>query len=364
MGENFSIRKVTAQQIEQFIASVFITLGVSESDAKICADVLITADKRNIPSHGVARLWLYVDGIKRGYMRKNAEIEILRETPTTLRIDAHDGIGMVVSHKVMNMVITKAKENGVAMASVRRSNHFGIAGYYAMMALRENLIGIAMTNTSPVVVPTFSSQSVLGTNPIAAAVPTDKEPPWVLDMATSTVPLGKLEVYSRQGRKVPLCWAVDETGKPTDNPNLALNNYFKHGEGGLLPLGGADEITGGHKGYGLVVLVDILCGVLSGGSFANKVYSHGDGEPPDVCHFFAAIDPQAFLPIEQFKSSMDELLWILHNSKRAVGQEKIWVHGEKEWLAEENAREFVPLEEKVIDDLKKIAEELGVSCPF
>lgn len=349
------------EKLNNFVISVFVSLGLSHSDAEICSDILISADKRNIPSHGVARLWLYVDGIRRGYMKKDVQIEILRETPGTLLIDAHDGIGMVVSYKAMKMVIEKAKKFGVAVATVRKSNHFGIAGYYAMMALPHDLIGISLTNTSPVVVPTFASSSTIGTNPIAVAVPTNSELPWVLDMATSTVPLGKLEVYSRQGKKVPLFWAADETGRPTDNPNLALNNYFKRGAGGLLPLGGADEITGGHKGYGLAVLVDILSGVLSGGAFANAVYGYGDGNPPNVCHFFAAIDPQAFLPIEQFKSSMDKLIKILHNSPKSAGQEKIWVHGEKEWLAEKEHSEFVPVEEKVIEDMQRIAKELGVN---
>ena len=357
----FPTVKVDVEGLKNFVSEVFVRLGVAGDDARIIADVLVAADQRGIMSHGVARLGRYVDGIRRGIMIPDAQPEIIRETPTALLVDGNGGMGQVVSFKVMRQVIRRAKDMGIAYAIVRNSNHYGIAGYYAMMALEEDLIGISATNSAPIVVPTFGRDMLFGTNPIAVAVPTGGEMPWVLDMATSVVPRGKLEVYARQGEKIPLGWATDERGIPTDDPARVLDNIKNRRGGGILPLGGAGELLGGHKGFGLGILVDIITGVLSLGSFGRYVYGKPD-QPPGVCHFFAAVDPAALVPIDQFKSAMDDLISQIKSTPLAEGAEKIWIHGEKEFWRQKAQSEKVEIEKVVIDRLRKIGEELGV--PF
>ena len=352
------------RELTNFTADIFEKLGVPRKDAEITAENLISADRRGIASHGLARLARYVDGIKEGVIKANAKMKIINETPTTILVSGEDGLGQPVSHYTMEKVIEKAKKNGTAFASVKDSNHFGIAGYYAIMALQHNLIGISMTNSAPLVVPTFGCDMIIGTNPIAVAVPTKKHRPWVLDMATSTVPRGKLEVYARRDKKMPLMWATDEHGIPNEDPKLVLDNLINRRGGGLLPLGGGEELTGGHKGYGLSMMIDIFCGVLSGGSFGLEVYGHGKDKPADVCHFFGAIDPSAFTPLDEFKQKMDDSIDQLKNSPKAKGQEKIYYAGEKEWDFEEKYKDNVEIEAKVIDGMKKIAEGLGIKFPF
>ncbi|RKZ26188.1 malate dehydrogenase, partial [bacterium] len=354
--------KIKVDTLKGFVKDVFVKLGVPEEDAGITADVLVASDRRGIPSHGVARLKRYVDGIKKGIMKPKAEIKIIKETPTTLLVSGGDGLGQPVSYRTMKLVIEKAKKNNVAFAAVRNSNHYGIAGYYAMMALKENLIGISMTNSAPLVVPTHGKDAVIGTNPISIAVPAGEEKPFVLDMATSTVPRGKLEVYNRRGKKIPLVWATDENGIPTDDPGRVLENLLERKGGGLLPLGGAEEETGGHKGYGLSVAVDILSGVLSGGAYGPLLYGK-KGEPPNVCHFFGAINIEAFIPLDEFKKLMDDYIRILKGSTLAKGKTRIWIHGEKEFEAEEKYREEVEIEEKVVETMREIGKELGVEVP-
>jgi LDH2 family malate/lactate/ureidoglycolate dehydrogenase len=265
----------------------------------------------------------------------------------------------------MEQVIQKAQDLGVGFATVRNSNHYGIAGYYAMMALEEDCIGISMTNASVLVVPTFGRDAMLGTNPISVAAPAGDEPAFVLDMATSTVPRGKLEVYKRLEKDIPLGWATDETGEPSTDTEQVLQNLRERAGGGLLPLGGAGELMGGHKGYGLSLLVDILCGVLPGAAYANLVYpkdEEGNPLPSAIGHFFGAWRVDAFRPADEFKSAMDDLQQRLKDAPRAEGQDRIYIHGEKEHeAAERNAREGVPLNPKVAADLQAIGEELGVA---
>ncbi len=361
MGEDI---KINISDLRSFMVNVFQKLKVSEEDAKITADVLIASDRRGIASHGTARLRRYVNGIKNGIMIPDATMKVLKETPVTMLVDGNGGLGQPVSYKTMKRVITKAKENFISFAAVKNSNHFGIAGYYSMMALPENnLIGISITNSAPLVVPTNGRNFVYGTNPISFAVPAMNEKPFVLDMATSTVPRGKLEVYNRAGKEIPLVWATDETGTPTSNPAKVLKNLLERVGGGLLPLGGAEELTGGHKGYGLGVLVDIFTGVLSGGSFGLQVYGK-KGKPPDVCHFFGAIRIDAFIPMEEFKKKMDEFQRMLKNSEKANGKNRIYIHGEKEWENEDKHIDFVELSQKVVDDIKNIGKELSLEIPF
>ncbi|MGD2148563.1 MAG: Ldh family oxidoreductase [Anaerolineae bacterium] len=363
MAETGGLR-VQAEALKHFCVQALQKLDVVEEDARITADVLLAADLRGISSHGVARLRRYVNGLRDGVMIARPDTTVVKETPTTILIDAGGGLGQPVSYRAMETAIEKAKISGSGFAAVRDSNHYGIAGYYSMMALEHDCIGISMTNAAVLVVPTFGRDAMLGTNPISVAAPAGEERPFVLDMATSTVPRGKLEVYRRLEKPIPMGWATDETGTPTDDTGGVLDNLKERAGGGLLPLGGAGELLGGHKGYGLTLLVDVLCGVLPGAAYANLVYpkdEEGAPLPSAIGHFFGAWRVDAFRPAEAFRAAMDDLQRRLKNAPKAEGQDRIYVHGEKEYEeAERNAQTGIPLNPKVAADLKAIGDELGV----
>jgi L-2-hydroxycarboxylate dehydrogenase (NAD+) len=342
-----------------FTAQVFEKHGVPPDDARTTADVLVAADKRGIGSHGVARLGRYVKYLQDGVVEPKPSVTTVKETPVTALVDGGNGLGQVVGFWGMRLCIKKAKESGLAFVAVRNSNHFGIAAYYSMMALDEGLIGISLTNSAPLVVPTFARDIFYGTNPLSVAAPTWEERPFVLDMATSTVPRGKLEVYNRAGKPLPLTWATDASGQPTPNAAEVLDNLLKRRGGGLSPLGGASEETGGHKGYGLGVMVDIFTGVLSGGYYGPLVYGK-KGEASGVCHFFGAIKIDCFLPPQDFKKAMDDMIRRLKTASKAEGKERIYVHGEKEYEREDAQLESVAIGAKVAEALKEIGQQAGV----
>lgn len=342
-----------------YVVAVFKRLGVPARDATVTADVLLAADRRGIGSHGVARLPRYVNGIKAGTILPRDSTKVVKQTRATALLDGGNGLGQVVGVKGMKLAIEKARQTAVGFVTVRNSNHYGIAGYYSMMALKAGMIGIAMTNTAPLVVPTYGRISVLGTNPISVAVPTATEPPFVLDMATSVVPRGSIEVYDRQSKEMPLGWAVDETGRATTNPKAVLDALAKRLGGGLLPLGGEGELYSGHKGYGLSLLVDILSGVLPGAATGLDVYANE--KAANVGHFFGAIDVRAFRPLREFRRDMDHLLKQLRESPKAAGQDRIYVHGEKSSVYEAERRaKGIPLGPKVAENLRKIGADAGV----
>lgn len=355
---------VRTEALSGFCVRVFEKMDVSPEDARITAAVLVRANLRGIDSHGVARLARYVNGLRDGVMQARPETKVVAETPTTITLDAGAGLGQPVSYRAMNQAIEKAREYGCGFATVRNSNHFGITGYYAMMALEHDMIGMATTNAAMLVVPTFGRDAMYGTNPIALAVPAGEERPFVLDMATSTVPRGKLEVYQRQEKPIPLGWATDENGTPTTNAGHVLNNFVKRAGGGLLPLGGAGEALSGHKGYGLGLMVEILSAVVPGAAFLTSVYpKDADGKPlpANLGHFFGAWRLDAFRPPEEFKADMDRFIRELKGGKLAEGASRIYVHGEKEFeKAEHRAEHGIPLGAKVEASLKQIAAELGV----
>ncbi len=352
-------KEVKVNELKDFVEKVFKKLGVKEDKAWIIADVLVEADRRGIESHGVARLKRYVDGIKEGIMIADAEPEIIKETPVSLLVNGNGGMGQIIAYEITKRCIEKAKKNYMCFAAIRNSNHYGIAGYYSFMALKENMIGISLTNAAPLVVPTFGKNAILGTNPISVGFPSKDGYDFLLDMATSTVPRGKLEVYARKEKKIPLMWATDENGKPTDDPKRVLENFTERKGGGLLPLGGGEELTGGHKGYGLGMLVELFTGVLSGGSFGTDVYGK-KGEPADVCHFIGVINPEAFIGKENLKERVSGLSHMIKNSEKAEGHGRIYIHGEKEFELEEKNKDFVPIQDKVYNTMKNIAEELGI----
>jgi LDH2 family malate/lactate/ureidoglycolate dehydrogenase len=363
MAEDAGIR-VKSEPLSEFCISVFVKQGVPQEDAAIVADNLVTADLRGVSSHGVARLRRYVKGLVDGVMLPNPDVRVLNETPATALIDAGDGLGQPVSKRAMDLAIQKAGQVGAGFVTVRNSNHYGIAGYYAMMALEHDMIGISMTNSAVLVVPTFGRDAMLGTNPISVAAPAGEERPFVLDMATSTVPRGKLEVYNRQNKPLPLGWATDETGQPTTDAARVLDNFVKLAGGGLLPLGGAGELLSGHKGYGLGLLVDVLSGVLPGAGYANHIYPKdeaGKPLPANVGHFFGALRVEGFRPLDEFRATMDDLIRRLKNAPKAVGQERIYIHGEKEYeIAEDRSVHGVLLHPKVVADLRSMAAEFDV----
>lgn len=363
------IVRVTFPDLLNFIQQVFMKMGMNEKDAFISADVLVRADYRGIPSHGVQRLGRYYNGMKEGIILPDARPEIVKEGPTHVWVDGKHAMGQVAAYETMQKVIELAKKNGMAMGSTFNSNHYGFAAYYALMALEEGLIGFSMTNSAPLVVPTFGKDAILGTNPIAMVVPTRKNRPFVMDFATSVVARGKVEMYNRKGQKLPVHWTVDENGEVCTDPARVLKNLIERAGGGILPLGGAGETYGGHKGYGLTMMIDILSGVLSGAHYALKVASKNTvkpGEKPyhNVGHFFMAIDPDLFIGRDEFMDRMDDLIDLVKNSSKAKGHDRIYIHGEKEFeLMEKYDREGIPLMENVFTDIKKIGDSVNVPFP-
>jgi L-2-hydroxycarboxylate dehydrogenase (NAD+) len=356
---------VSAEALLGFCVRVFEALDVPPEDALITADVLVQANLRGIDSHGVARLARYVNGLRSGVMLARPEVQVVTETPSTMALDAGAGLGQPVSHRAMKAAIDKAREVGCGFAAVRNSNHYGIAGYYAMMALEQDMIGLSTTNADVLVVPTFGRDATYGTNPIALAVPAGEERPFVLDMATSTVPRGKLEVYHRQEKPMPPGWATDERGIPTTDAGRVLGNFVQRAGGGLLPLGGAGEELSGYKGYGLGMLVEILSAVLPGAAYLTSVYpkdAEGSPLPANLGHFFGAWRLDAFRPAAQFKADMDDLIRRLKGGRLAEGAERIYIHGEKEFEeADRRARQGISLGAKVEASLRQVAQDLGVA---
>ncbi|HOV22995.1 MAG TPA: Ldh family oxidoreductase [Candidatus Marinimicrobia bacterium] len=351
---------VNVTELDNFVRQVLIAHGLNAEDARITAEVLIRADRRGIGSHGVARLKRYVDGLDSGVIRPNPDVKIIRETPVSLVIDGDGGMGQPIAYRAMQKCIEKARTAYMCFAAIRNSNHYGIAGYYVLMALAEGMMGVSLTNTTPLVVPTFGRNVTIGTNPIAIGFPGKKERPFLLDMATSTVPRGKLEVYARKGEPIPDCWACDEDGKPSTDAAALLDDMINRRVGGLLPLGGGTELTGGHKGYGLSAVVDILCGVLSAGMVGTEVARYSNA-PAGVSHFIGAINPDAFVGTDLIGEGIDKYIQMLRNADKAAGQERIYVAGEKEFLAEERYRDFVPLQDKVFQTLNDIGTKVGLS---
>jgi len=345
------------EDLENYIIRFLTSYSVSEEDAKTIVDVMMAADLRGVHSHGITRLHVYYgDRLRAGLIDASNPYKVLKETPNTAVYDGGNGFGQVCGFNAMSSCIDKAKDHTVGLATVRNSNHFGIAGYYAMMALKHNMIGISLTNSQPLIAPTYGKTRMLGTNPIAVAIPARNKRPYVLDMATSIVPMGKVMLAETKGEKIPAGYGINARGELTTDP-------FEVKEGGaLLPLGGTD-IMSGYKGYGLALLVDILCGVLSGASFGSGVGSPASTSGPnvDIGHFFMAVNIEAFRTIDDFTHDMDKLIEQLVSAPKASGQERIYIHGEKEFekMAEYEAS-GIPLPAAVVDVLKVKGRETGM----
>jgi L-2-hydroxycarboxylate dehydrogenase (NAD+) len=323
--------RVDESVLREYTAAILHGAGMTEEGARTAATVLVISDARGIESHGVARLPQYVKLIDAGVLDPAAEPEVERESASTALVNGHNGMGQVAGDYAMRLAIAKARAHDVAAVAVRNSNHYGIAGYYAILALEHDLIGLSLTNSSPLVAPTGGRRAMVGTNPIAVAVPTGDNRPFVLDMATSTVALGRLEVHARKGLPLQPGWAIDAAGHPTLDAAAGL-------AGVLLPLGGTAE-TGGYKGYGLGVMIDLLTGVLAGARYGPLIGGLWDTTvASDLGHFFLALNPAAFGPIEAFHERARDLLRRLKEGERAPGVEEILVAGEKEWRAHDDVR--------------------------
>ena len=346
------------ETLRDFICAVLEKCGLPADKADTTARVLLAADRREIASHGIARLTRYVDHLEDGTIDPSAEPEAVLETPVSLVIDGHGGMGMPLSVSAMEQCICKARQSMIGMATVRNSNHFGIAGYYAAMALDAGMIGVSMTNAAPLVVPTFGKDALYGTNPIAVAVPAREEPHFIMDMATSAVPIGRLEVFARQGREIPATWATDEEGEPCTDPDRVLSGTRQRLGGGLLPLGGAGEVNGGHKGFLLGLLVDIFCGVFSNGVTGMDIYGT-KGAPPGVGHFFAALNPDMFGGLDMLRDNLSRFREKVQSAPRASDRDHIYFAGEKEYLAEQRNRVSVPVQPEVEKALRELSERFN-----
>jgi len=328
------ICRIDFKTLENFMRDVLIGAGVPAADAATCAEVLITADKLGIDSHGIGRLKpIYIDRIRAGIQNPVTELEWVRKSPTTAVIDAHDGMGMVAGKAAMQYAIDRAAELGMGMTAVRNSTHYGIAGYYALMAAKKNMIGICGTNARPSIAPTFGVENMLGTNPLTFAMPTDEKFPFFLDCATSVSQRGKIEVYGRAGKELPPGWVIDENGETRTDTAQILEDLVK-GKAALTPLGGLGEATAGYKGYGYATVVEILSAALQHGSFLKGLLGfspEGRKQPYHLGHFFIAVNIADFIDPEDFKHTAGEILRTLRNSRKAPGHSRIYTAGEKEY---------------------------------
>lgn len=357
--------------MERFMVDVFMGVGVPEEDARICAEVLIASDKRGIASHGIGRLKpIYYDRIKEGIQNPITNFEVVREGRTTAVVDGHDGMGHVIARKAMAMTIEKAREHGMGMVAVRNSTHYGIAGYYAIMAAEAGMIGITGTNARPSIAPTFGVENMLGTNPLTFGMPTDEEFPFVLDCSTAISQRGKIEVYERLGKRLPEGWVIGEDGQPKTDSHQVLADLVK-GSAALVPLGGIGEDLAGYKGYGYATVVEILSAALQGGSFLKGLLGvslEGRPQPYHLGHFFMAVNVSEFTDLEEFKRTTGRILRELRASKKAPGHNRIYTAGEKEYLAWlENKDRGVPIDEALQKNIRDIVSELdlkGYAFPF
>ena len=338
--------------LNHFCKDVFKTFGFNEEESNEIKDVLLTADLYGIESHGMQRMVRYHKGLEKGTIHRDAQPEVVFETPISAVVDGHNGMGQLISVFAMKKAIEKAKKTGVGIVSVRNSNHFGIAGYYAKMACDEGLMGMACTNSEAIMVPTFGRKAMLGSNPIAVAMPADPYP-FFFDSSTTVVTRGKLEMYNKMEKPLPEGWALDKDGHASTNaPDVLANIVAKKG-GGIMPLGGNEEVTGSHKGYGYGMVCELFSSILSMGVTSDHCCTFPD--KTGICHGFMAIDPAAFGDPEAIKKHFSEYLEALRESPKADGKDRIYTHGEKEVFAEKERREKgIPVNDNTMVELANL----------
>jgi LDH2 family malate/lactate/ureidoglycolate dehydrogenase len=350
--------------IENFVVDVFEGLGTPREDARICADVLIASDLQGIESHGVGRLKYYYDRIRAGVQSVHTEIEIVRETEATAVVDGHHGMGHVIAFRSMRIAMDKARQYGLGAAAVRNSTHFGIAGYYPLMAAKKGMMGLTVTNARPAIAPTFGTEPMLGTNPIAFAAPSDAGFPFCFDGATSISQRGKIEVAARAEKPVPNGWIIDASGEPVTDPAQILQDLGR-AQAAFLPLGGAGEQFAGYKGYSLATIVEILSASLSGGVFLKDLLGFapdGSRRPYMLGHFFLAVDIEHFIPLELSRQITGGIMRALQASRREPDQDRVFVAGEKEHEMEEIVRQRgVPVNQNLRRELQIMRDELAIA---
>ena len=360
--------RVSWELMNAFLIDAFKGYGMPAEDAAICADVLLESDRRGIESHGCNRFKpIYIDRNVKGTLKPVTKIDILKDTPTTLVMDANDGSGMVASYRMMERLIEKARLYGMAGGAICNSTHYGIAGYWATMASKEGMIGITGTNARPSIAPTYGVENMMGTNPLTFAIPTDEEFPFCLDCATSTVQRGKIEYYAREGKDTPRGMVIGHDGSyMTDSQ--AILKALVDGSAALTPIGGAGDEMCGYKGYGYAAVVEILSAALTGGPFMKALTGTGaDGRPANyhLGHFFFVINPEFFMGLDTLKKTAGDICRALRASEKAPGQERIYTAGEKEWLAwQERKDEGVPVGEAVQKEIIKVRDELHLPYHF
>ncbi len=351
-----------SSHLKEFTINVFIHFGVPKQDAELAAEVLSLSDLRGIDSHGVARLHTYFDMLTLGKINPKPNISIVRERKSVCTVDGDNGLGLVVGPKANEIAMDKADEHGSGWVSVCNTNHYGIASYYSLKALERDMLGWSMTNTTKLVAPLWGAERMLGTNPISIAFPGKKNLPIVIDLATSAAAYGKIEIAKRKGLPVPKGWIINNTGEMTTDPNDMING------GALLPLGSERDL-GGHKGYALSAMVDILTSVLSGanwGPFAppfalrQEIPSRSVGK--GIGHFFGAMQIDGFMDVNEFKNRIDEWIEVFRNTKPANGQKAVLIPGDPEHEEEAIRRkDGIPLIEAVVNDLKDISKQTGIA---
>lgn len=359
---------VSWEIMQHFMIDAFMGYGIPMHDAGICADVLLESDRRGIESHGCNRLKpIYLDRIEKGTIKAITKIDVLKETYTTAVLDANDGMGMVASHHAMNMAITKAKTYGMACVVVRNSSHYGIAGYWAMMASKAGLIGMTGTNARPSIAPTFGVENMLGTNPLTFAMPTDEAFPFVLDCATSIIQRGKIEYYARNHQTTPIGTVISHDGSVLTDSDMILR-ALTDGEAALAPLGGIGEDLAGYKGYGYATVVEILSAALQQGMFLKALSGmdeKGNDQPCHLGHFFIVLDPEAFMGLDVFCKTTGDILRNLRASLKEPGQPCIFTAGEKEYLIWQDRKEKgVPISEGVQKEIIEIRNKLHLKYRF
>jgi L-2-hydroxycarboxylate dehydrogenase (NAD+) len=364
MIEKSGTTVIAADVLKDFMREVFVHLGVPADDAKICAEILITSDLRGIESHGIQRMKMYFDRIRQGVQFPVTEVEIVRESPTTAVIDGHNGMGQVIGYRSMQMAIEKARQYGMGAVAVRNSSHFGIAGYYPLLAIQAGMIGMTFTNARPSIAPTFGVRPMLGTNPIAFGCPTDEPFPFLFDAATSITQRGKLEVLDRVGKPVPAGWVIDQEGRALIDAHDCLDRFGKE-SAALLPLGGSGETLGGHKGYGLATMVEIFSAALQTGSFLyglTGIGEQGQRQPNRLGHFFMAINVESFTSLDDFKKTTGTILRELREATRQPGCPRIYTAGEKEYENEQRVLEQgVVIVPSLQTDICTMIETLGLT---
>ncbi|MBE6670586.1 MAG: Ldh family oxidoreductase [Ruminococcaceae bacterium] len=350
--------KFSYENLKKFCEDIFCKFGFDKRSSEIITDVLLLSDLYGIDSHGTQRLMRYYKHLQTGLIKGDAKAETVYETPISAVIDAKEGMGQLVSYDAMNLAIEKAEKSGIGMVTVKNSNHYGIAGYYAKMACDKGLIGISLTNTEAIMVPTFARKAMLGTNPIAVAVPAEPYP-FFFDASTSIVTRGKLELYKKLEKEMPDCWALDAEGKVNTSAPHVLDCIAAHKGGGILPLGGAYEKTGSHKGYGYGMLCEIFSAILAQGVTSDKTYKDGKAL---ICHGFIAINPNLFGDPEAIKAHFSSFLEDLRNAPKADGCDRIYTHGEKEIIAmEDRLANGIAININTVKEMKSCAEGFGMS---